>query len=64
MSRTYGGRIFTCKVCGRPHLIPYNCKPDKNLKIIEVPCCFHPNEYRKYRGYEFERWVLLYPFFL
>lgn len=57
MSRTYGGRIFTCKVCGKAHLIPYNCKPDHNLKTIEIPCLSNPSDYRKYRGYELKRWV-------
>ena len=57
MSRTYGGQVFTCKVCGYEHLIPYECKPDHNFKTIEIPCLSHPNDYRKYRGYELRRWV-------
>ena len=52
-----GGQIFTCKVCGRPHLIPYKCKPDHNFKTIEIPCLHQPNTYRKYRAYELKRWV-------
>lgn len=57
MSRTYGGQIFTCKVCGQEHLIPYKCKPDHNFKTIEIPCLDRPHDYRKYRGYELRRWV-------
>ncbi len=56
MSRTYGGRLFICKICGNQHLIPYNCKPDHNFKTIEIPCLKYPNIYKKYRGYELERW--------
>ncbi len=56
MSRTWGGQIFTCKVCGRPHLIPYECKPDHNFKTIEIPCLQQPHTYEKYRAYELKRW--------
>ncbi len=54
---SFGGMIFTCKICGKTHLIPYDCKPDQDSKSIEVPCLYQPNEYRKYQGYEFSTWV-------
>ena len=44
MSRTYGGFLFTCKVCGKQHLLDSG-KPHAG---ILVPCISNKYAFEKY----------------
>lgn len=57
MADSYKGGRFICKVCEYPHIIPWGCIPADKRRTLKIPCLYLPNEYRKYRGYEFKEWT-------
>ena len=52
MSRTYGGFLFTCKICGKQHLLDSG-KPHAG---ILVPCISNKYAFEKYEVKEFTPW--------
>lgn len=56
MSRTYGGYLFKCKVCGEVHLLD----AEKLHRVMNVPCIRSKYAVRKYKKSDFEPWHGLY----
>ena len=52
MSRTYGGYLFQCKVCGKIHLMDSG-KPHQGIRL---PCVDNKYDVEKYEEKDFEVW--------
>lgn len=50
MSRTYGGWLFTCKVCGNPHLMDSG-EPHDGIRVS----CVNGGS-KNYKEKDFEHW--------
>ena len=56
MSRTYGGYLFKCKVCGELHLLD----AEKLRRVMYVPCIRSRCAVKKYKKSDFDYWHGLY----
>ena len=56
MSRTYGGYLFKCKVCGNTHLMDSG-EPHEGIRL---PCVDNKYAVREYNKSDFQYWHGLY----